>query len=231
MFEWDWERAEASLKHAIELDPAFTWAYHMYALLLTQQGRLDDALSQMRRVKRLDPASTSPTDIDLGYVYSLKGELERAAEAWQESLELSPDDYLILRNLGNYACGTGDYERGLEWLERATSVVHDQERLLSDLGYCRALAGQREGAEAALAKLDQAGQKLYVDPVHFALVYVGLGETERALELLEQAYQNQAAHLTDVPMDPRFRPLHSEPRYEEIVKGIGLAHLLPPPKG
>ena len=141
------------------------------------------------------------------------------------------DDYQILRHLGNYACGTGEYEKGLEWLERATSVAHDEERLISDLGHCRALAGQREGAEAALAKLEQVNQKLYVDPVLFALVYVGLGETERALEVLERAYENQAAHLTDVPMDPRFRPLHSEPRYEEIVKGIGLAHVLPPPKG
>ena len=228
MFEWDWQRAEASLKRAIELDPAFTFAYHTYALLLTTQGRLDEAIGQMRRVKRLDPASTSPTIIDLGYLYALKGEPERAAEAWQESMELSPDDFRVLRHLGNYACSKGAYENGLEWLERATSVVHDEERLLSDLGHCRALAGQREGAQAALAKLDEADQKIYVDPVHFALVYVGLGEIERALEHLERAYQNQAAHLTTVPSDPRFRPLHSEPRYEEIVKGIGLAHLLPP---
>ena len=100
MFEWDWERAEASLQRAIALDPAFTWAYHMYAVLLTQAGRFDEAIEQMRRVQRLDPASTSPTIIDLGFVHALKGELKQAAEAWQEALELAPDDYRIHRNLG-----------------------------------------------------------------------------------------------------------------------------------
>ncbi len=231
MFEWDWERAEASLQRAIALDPAFTWAYHMYAVLLTQAGRFDEAIEQMRKAKRLDPASTSPTTIDLGFVYSLKGDLERAAEAWQESLELAPDDFRIHRHLGNYACRTGDFAKGLEWLERATTVAHDEELLLADIGHCRALAGQREQAEAALAKLEQAAERMYVDPVHFALVYVGLGESDRALALLERAYQNQAAHLTDVPVDPRYSDLHSEPRYEAILNGIGLGHLLPPPKG
>ncbi len=231
MFEWDWERAEASLQRAIALDPAFTWAYHMYAVLLTQAGRFDEAIEQMRKAKRLDPASTSPTTIDLGFVYSLKGELERAAEAWQESLELAPDDFRIHRHLGNYACRTGDFAKGLEWLERATTVAHDEELLLADIGHCRALAGQREQAEAALAKLEQAAERMYVDPVHFALVYVGLGESDRALALLERAYQNQAAHLTDVPVDPRYESLRSKPRYEAIVNGIGLGHLLPPPRG
>ena len=231
MFEWDWEHAEASLKRAIALDPAFTWAYHMYANLLTQEGRFDEAIEQMRRAQRLDPASTSPTIIDLGFVHALKGELEQAAEAWQEALELAPDDYRIHRNLGIYACRTGDFAKGLEWLERATTVAHDEELLLADIGHCQALAGQRELAEAALAKLEQAAERMYVDPVHFALVYVGLGDTEHALELLERAYENQAAHLTDVPVDPRYESLGSNPRYEAIVNGIGLGHLLPPPRG
>ncbi len=89
----------------------------------------------------------------------------------------------------------------------------------------------REQAEAALAKLEQAAERMYVDPVLSALVYVGLGESDRALDRLERAYQNQAALITEVPVDPRYESLRSNPRYEAIVNGIGLGHLLPPPRG
>ena len=231
MFEWEWERAEGSLKRAIARDPSFTWAYQMYAVLLKREGRFDEAIEQLHRAKRIDPAATPPANIDLGLLYVLKGDLERAAAAWQESLELHPDDYGIHRQLAVYACRTGDFEEGFRQLERVAALAHDAERLLSDLGYCHALAGQREKAEEALAKLGKAAEGLYIDPVHFALIHMALGDSERAFELLERALEINASLLGEVPTDPRYDSIRSDPRYTEIVTGMGLEHLLPPPKG
>ena len=81
--EWEWDRAEKGFQRAIELDPSYSWAYYTYALQLTAQGRFDEAILQMERARQLDPVSTSPLSIDLGYLYSLKGDLESAAGSWQ----------------------------------------------------------------------------------------------------------------------------------------------------
>jgi tetratricopeptide (TPR) repeat protein len=231
MFERNWELGEASLKRAIELDPSSTWGYYVFAQILNLQGRFDEAIDQIRRAQRLDPVSVSPVAIDAGLVYARKGDLEAALEAWQASLELAPNDYRVLRHLGNQFCQSGDFEAGLQKLNQAASVPHDKERLLSDLGYCHALAGDSEKAEEYLRKIEASESDQYVDPTHKALVYVALGRTDRALELLRRGYDIQAALLVEVPTDPRYAPLHDDPRYEDLLRGIGLQHLLPPPRG
>ncbi len=229
--EWDWDRGAESLERAIALDPSNTWAYWLYGMLLTYQGRFDEAIEQMRLAQRLDPVATAPIIEDLGSVYSLKGDLESAAKAWQEALELSPHDYNIHRNLGNYLCRTGDFEGGLRELEQAVSVDHDEERGMADLAYCHALAGNREKAEEYLRKLEERAEQRYVDPVHLALVHLGLGERDRTLELLERAYEIHAQLLCEVPADPRYAGLHADPRYEALLRGIGLGHLVAPLEG
>ena len=68
----------------------------------------------------------------------------------------------------------------------------------------------------------------YVDPVHRALVHLGLGETERAFEILEYAYEIRSLSLSEVPTDPRYAPIASDPRFLRLVRGMGLYDLLPP---
>ena len=229
--EWDWERAEASSQRALELDPSYTWAYYTYALMLTSQGRFDDAIVQIERARRVDPISISPVGIDLGYLHSLNGDLESAAKAWQEALEMAPEDYRTHRHLGNHLCRTGSLERGLEELERALSTVPEEERILADLGYCHALAGNDEKAREYLRKIEANAEDRYVDPVHPALVHLGLGETDRAIELLQRAYEIHSPVLGEVPTDPRYAPISSDPRFAGLVRGMGLYDLVPAPKG
>lgn len=231
LFEWEWERGEQSLKRAIALDPSYTWTYYMYSTLLMSQGRLDEAIEQMQQAQRLAPVSTSPIYVDLGLLYSLNGDLENAARAWQASLELAPNDYRIHRHLGNHFCRAGDFEQGLAKLEHALSLHPEEERLMSDLGYCHALAGHREKARELLEKIAVSREQRYVDPIHSALVHLALGETDRAIEWLERGYQIRAAQLTEVPIDPRYTPLHTDPRFQAIVQGIGLQMALSPPRG
>ena len=228
MMEWDWERAEESFQRAIGLDPSFTGAYRRYALQLKAQGRFDEAIVQLERAQRIDPLSTSPM---LGYVYSLKGDLERAASAWQEALELAPEDYRIHRQLGNHLCRTGSFDRGLEELERALSGVPEEEKVMADLGYCHALAGNVEKAREYLRQIEANAESRYVDPVHPALVHLGLGETDRAIELLQRAYEIGSPLLCLVPTDPRYAPIVADPRFAGLVRGMGLYDLLPAPKG
>ncbi len=102
---------------------------------------------------------------------------------------------------------------------------------MADLAYCHALAGNREKAREYLRKIEEHAKQRFVDPVHLALAHLGLGERERALELLERAYEIRAALLCAVPADPRYAVLHADPRYEALLRGIGLGHLVVPLEG
>ena len=228
---WNWESAEQSFQRAIELDPSDTWAYNTYALHLRVQGRFDEAIAQLVRAHRIDPISPAPTTVDLGSLYALKGDLEGAARAWQERLDLVPEDHRIRRNLGNHLCQPGSFDSGLEELERALSHDPEAEGVLADLGYCHALAGNPEKAREYLRKIEANAENRYVDPVHRALVHLGLGETDRAIELLQRAYELHSPMVCMVPTDPRYASIREDPRFEELVRGMDLYALLPEPKG
>ena len=228
---WDWERAEQSFQRAIELDPSDTWAHNTYAVHLRIQGRFDEAIAQLVRAHRVDPISPGPTTVDLGSLYALKGDLESAARAWQERLDLVPEDHMVRRSLGNQLCQSGSFDPGLEELERALSQLPEAEGVLADLGYCHALAGNAEKAREYLRQIEASAAGRYVDPVHRALIHLGLGETDRAIELLQRAYALQSPMLCMVPTDPRYASIRADPRFEELVRGMDLYALLPPPKG
>ncbi len=230
--EWDWERAEAGFQRAIGLDPSYTWAYYTYALQLVTQGRFDEAIVQLEHARRIDPIyGALVTEVDLGNVYALRGDLEGAARAWQERLELAPEDHGTHRHIGNHLCQTGSFEQGLEELERALSQIPDSERVMADLGYCHARAGNAEEAREYLRRIEASAESRYVDPVHRALVHLGLGETERAIELLGRAYELHSPVISMVPTDPRYASIRSDPRFEALVRGMGLEGRLPPPRG
>ena len=164
-------------------------------------------------------------------MYLLKGDLERAASAWQEALELAPEDYRLHRHLGNHLCRTGSIDRGLEELERALSAVPDEERVMAELGYCHALGGNAEKANEYLRRIEANAEQRYVDPVYPALVHLGLGATDRAIELLQRAFEVHSPVLCLVPTDPRYAAIRADPRFAELVRGMGLYDLLGPPKG
>ena len=232
MFEWEWQRAEVSFKRAIALDPSYTWAYYSYAQHLTTLGRFDEAIEQVRQAQRLDPVSISPSaSLDLGMLYARKGELDNAARAWQDALELAPTDYRTHRQLGNFQCLTGNVEEGILALQRSSELLPEAELVWSDLGFCHALAGNREEAAKFLQRIEESAEVRYVDPVHFALIHVALDEPDRAFEWLQRAYEIRAAMLFEVATDPRYEPLHFDPRFEALVTGMGLEALLPSPKG
>jgi hypothetical protein len=82
-----------------------------------------------------------------------------------------------------------------------------------------------------LREIESNAEDRYVDPIHQALVHLGLGEPERTLELIQRAYEIQSPMLGEVVRDPRFAPIGADPRFAEVARGMGLYDLIAPPKG
>jgi tetratricopeptide (TPR) repeat protein len=90
------------------------------------------------------------------------------------------------------------------------------------LGHAYAVAGKKKEARRLLRDLKESVAKHYFPPYHLALIYVGLGENEEALNLLEKAYEEHYPWLIHLNVDPRWDPLRSELRFKNLVSRIGL---------
>ena len=95
-------------------------------------------------------------------------------------------------------------------------------QMLAALAHAYAASGKQGEARQALAELKELSKGRYVAPLDMAIVYIGLGERELALEWLEKACEDHSYWLIWLKTDPRFDSLHGHPRYRELLRRMGL---------
>ena len=100
--------------------------------------------------------------------------------------------------------------------------LNDDPRMLGLLGHAYAVSGQRDEALETLDQLKQNAGQRYVSGFSFALVYAGLGEKDQAFQWLEKSYQDRAPDMVQLKVDPMLDSLHSDPRFADLVKRMGL---------
>jgi Flp pilus assembly protein TadD len=117
----------------------------------------------------------------------------------------------------------GDLNEGIAELETAVRLSEGNPRFLAYLGYADAVSGKRREAHDILNKLESLARQQYVSPVGIATIHMGLGEREAALSSLEKAYLAHESELTGITTDHRLDLLHSDPRFQDLVRRVGLA--------
>src|SRR5262249_45155190 len=114
------------------------------------------------------------------------------------------------------------YDQGLTELKKAVEVSGEIPEMLAYLGYAYAVSGQRGAAENVLAKLrERAGHKR-VSGIYYSIVSIGLGESNRALDPLEQAFTDREGRLMVVKVDPIYDSLRNQVRFQQLLKGMKL---------
>jgi serine/threonine-protein kinase len=115
--------------------------------------------------------------------------------------------------------------RNLDRLERFDEAIADLERPGGDAwerleyrGWVYARAGKNTEARAVLAQLGQLAHETFVDPGCFALVYAGLGESDRAFEWLKRALAERSTELLYLKMRPEWEPIRNDPRFAELIR-------------
>lgn len=91
------------------------------------------------------------------------------------------------------------------------------------LGHVYAVAGRRADAEKLLAELQEEAKHTYVSPCHIARIYEGLGDKDEALRWLERAWAERDNNLIDVKVNPQYDSLHSDPRFADLLRRLGLS--------
>ena len=222
MGDWDWAGAEQAYRRAIELNPGFAGAHHGYSIYLGQMGRVDEALAEARRAVELDPLSIFGNN-NLARIYNWARRFDDALNQSRTVLELAPTYGNAFRVRGQALVGKGLYREAISDYEKfSASLQGDPTYALAVTGYARARAGDRRGALSLLQRMRAFAAHGYVPSYHFALIYVGLGDTERAFAWLEKTIDAREASCLALKIDPLLDSLRSDPRYTNLLGRVGL---------
>lgn len=212
--EWQWAEGERHFERAIALGPNYSTAFGWYGLLLENTGRQAENLAARRRAFELDPLWVG-TSAAYGQALFFAGRADEGIAQIKRTLELDPDHAIALSYLGVVYAGSGRYDEAIDAFARAGND--------GGLGHALGVAGRREEALQALARLEQRAVERYVSPHQFALVRLGLGDNAGALDALERGFAIRDPGMSGIKVDPRFAPLAAEPRFVRLLEQMGLA--------
>jgi TolB-like protein/DNA-binding winged helix-turn-helix (wHTH) protein/Flp pilus assembly protein TadD len=220
-FDWDWTGSEAEFKRALELNPGYASAHHWYAHLLMAEGRVNEALAESKRALELDVLSPV-TNLHLGWHYVYSRQYDLAIDQLRKTLELEPSYGYAYWYMARAFEQQGKYADALQALDKAQELLKGNTAVAADIGHIYSVSGDKVGAFKVLKQLSALPQGTYVSPLEIALIYVGLGRKTDGFQWLEKAYAERSDLLIYVNVDPRFDGIRSDPRFQDLLRRVGL---------
>jgi TolB-like protein/Tfp pilus assembly protein PilF len=217
--DWDWQGAENEYRRAIELNPNYATAHHWYGAQLILQGRMDQALQELRTAQQLDPLSLGINkDLAVALIYAR--DYDRALQQCQKTLEIDPTFWVMSTYMAQIYQLQQKYAEATAELERARAAAPNDGEVAYGLSQAYVLNGKRNEALKILSELQQPGSAFL--PKEAAYLYSLLGEKEQAVAILQKAAENHIISVAELKMDPRLTELRKDARVGEILRKIGL---------
>jgi serine/threonine protein kinase/tetratricopeptide (TPR) repeat protein len=220
-FEFKWAEAEKEYKRAIELSPSDVEARHMYAHLLESSGRFDEAIAEMGKALELEPLSINLNHC-MGRILFFSGDSDEAIDLFQKTIEMDPSFPLQYFWLGVVYLHIGELQEAIDLFQKGTKFPTVNEVVLGGLGLAFALTGKENEARKILNELNKLSKERCVGTSPFAYIYMGLGDIDKTFEYLEKGFEIGDMYLFCLPIDPIFKDLHGNPRFEALLKKMGL---------
>ncbi len=218
-FDWDWAEAEHRYQHAINLNPHYSSAHHWYAWFLMTQGRFDEARTNLRRARTLDPGSLTINTV-MGVPDYYDRHYDRAIYQYQQIRQLNPDLPQINYYLGAALTQKRLYTEAITALTTLAAIEYRQQTVAL-LGYTYGVMGEKSRALEALNDLNALSQQRYVSPYLKALIHAGLEQVDEAFEQLEKAYTERAAWMIFLKVDPCLDRLRHDKRFPNLLRRVG----------
>jgi TolB-like protein/DNA-binding winged helix-turn-helix (wHTH) protein len=221
-YDWDWQTADKEFRRAIALDPNYATGHHWYAEHLAFRGRFDESFHEMNRARQLDPLSLIiQTDDAVGLYFARQ--YDRAIAQFRAVGEVEP--YfprvhmvtLAYVQQGRFSEALADVET---WPHQSDT---DSFWIWCERTYIYGRAGQQEQARRNLEALRRYGQRHTLDPMLLVIPYIGVGNKDEAFALLKKSVAAHSPGLVTLKVEPAFDPLRSDPRFDDVLRRVGLA--------
>jgi serine/threonine protein kinase len=225
IYNYDWDGAERDFNRAFELNPMVpnTWIHYWHASLLFLTGRDEEAVEKIKIMEAIDPNSMAFL-VNRGWTLMFSGHSESALQMSEEMIEIDPSDKLNYLLKAQALVNLGRYEEAIDPLMH---FIGDHDSSSWDeiglLGYIYGRLGWHERAREQLKILEELPpeqQRFSLYPK--ALVYVGLNEKKKALELFNECYRLRNPWVVLLKKNIFNLDLQEEPEFKELMAKIGL---------
>jgi TolB-like protein/DNA-binding winged helix-turn-helix (wHTH) protein/Tfp pilus assembly protein PilF len=223
-YDWNWPAAEKEFQRALQLNPSYPTAHHWYAFYLMSQGRTEQSLEEIRLAQETDPLSLI-INTDAAQLLYFAQRYDQAVSQARRALEMDPDFSLArlilmwcLMHQKQYAAALDEAKKGSDTLDANPSL-----KAYVAIGY--AVTGQKAKAQELLHQLQAAAESQHTGELSMAIaqIYGALGEKDEAFAWLEKDFQDRDGGLVLLKLMPFFDSLHSDPRFADLVRRIGLS--------
>jgi TolB-like protein/class 3 adenylate cyclase/Flp pilus assembly protein TadD len=220
-YEWDWDEAAFRLKRALELQPSNHFIYAGLGFLFAILGQPGTGREYALKAVQIDPNNpgayhnVAMMDFFMRQYESALGGMQKALEVNSRAMPAMTDGALVA------ACA-GEHDTARRFIDSAIELGGEQPHFLAYKAYAHARAGEREQAEALLARLEQArgpSPLLFTD---LAMVNGALGRLEAGLDALERAHRDREYLVATLPVHPVYDPFREEPRFRAMLEELSL---------
>lgn len=218
-YDWDWAGAEEEYKIALQLNPGYGFAHQEYAFLLSDLGRHEEAIKEIKTARDLDPLAPRIT-ANVGNLLYFARKYDQALEELRKAIELYPEHGANYTYAAWVYTAQGRYEEALASCQRYKEITGEEPIITP--AYVYAKWGKRIEAEKLLKKIIEESEKTYISSTFIARIYGALGDFDQAFSLLEKAYSERDSELPFLKVDPRLDPLRSDPRFKALLKRMNL---------
>ena len=219
-FDWDLEEARRRFRRATELNPSYAQGHLWYSLYYEVTGQSGEAIAQATRARDLDPLSLA-ANVNLAQQYYRAELYDEAAEQVEKALELNPNFWAAHWVLGDVDERKGSYDEATAALSKAALLSDKNPAPLGSLGFVYGRAGHPSQARQVLRDLEKLADERYVSPFNMAIVHLGLGDKDKAMEQLEAGYRERSRSMIWLNVDRRLQPLYDDPRFQNLLKRLG----------
>jgi TolB-like protein/DNA-binding winged helix-turn-helix (wHTH) protein/Tfp pilus assembly protein PilF len=216
LYEWDFPEADKEFQLAVHINPSSVRAQEAYAEFLNAIGRPNEAIERARQAQRVDPLSLAAIT-DLGWQLYFARRYDEAIAQASKAREMDSNYFPAHVLLGLAYEQNHHFSEATVELHRAAGFCRI--RCYGLIGQVAALAGDRAAAYAALQELQK---RSYVSPWLVAIIYAELKDRENAFSWLEKAYEGREHDLAFAKIWPMFDTLRDDPRYDQLIRKIGL---------
>ena len=219
--DWDFAACDREQRRALELNPDLAQVQNgrmMYGLV---RGRFEEAIAAGKRFVELDPLSAGAV-FGLGLAYFIARRFDAALGQMLKSVEMEPENLMHRVMLADAYAYAGRTEEAVKECDRVLADARNVPMMRLAAATTYAKLGKIAEARSILDEFEKAWKPGSALSVYVAVVHARLGEKDAAFEWLEKAYRDHVGLIIHLKSHPMFDELHGDPRFDAMVKRIGI---------
>jgi len=217
LHDWKWDESENAFEQSIKLNPNNIQTCLWFGLYHGLFREFDRAISLINNAISLDPVSPVACT-DLGQIYYFKGQYDQAIREYEKSLSLDSNYVYTYAYLGQAFAAKGMLVEANNAFQTAVSLTAGQDpATMAGLGYVYALQKKTGQARSVISTLYEMDEKLYIHPIYFAVIHIGLGEYDLALDWLEKGFHEHSEWMVFLQVEHMLDPLRTQGRYQALI--------------